>query len=110
MINQIYKYLSNLIFLPILLYFIVRFFLSKETVGSVFEKFCFKTIDRPKGKLVWINGVSIGEAKSALTVAEEIIKNNPNTIILFSTSTLTAYKTISKLKKEFILIYSPIDR
>ena len=109
MIIQIYKYFSNLIFLPILLYFIVRIVLSKETVDSVFEKFCLKKINRPKGKLVWINGVSIGEAKSALTVAEEILKNNPNTIILFSTSTITAYKTISKLKKEFILIYSPID-
>ena len=74
MIIQIYKYFSNLIFLPILLYFIVRIVLSKETVDSVFEKFCLKKINRPKGKLVWINGVSIGEAKSALTVAEEILK------------------------------------
>ena len=44
--------------------------------------------------------VGIGEAKSGLTVANEILKNNPKAKILFSTSTLTAYKQISVLKKK----------
>ena len=66
-------------------------------------------MSRPNGDLIWINGVSIGEAKSGLTVANEILKNNPKAKILFSTSTLTAYKQISVLKKNILLIYSPLD-
>ena len=70
------------------------------------EKFFFIKSKRPKGKVIWINGVSIGEAKSGLIVAEEILKKQPNTKILFSTSTQTAHKIISNLKKNIILVYT----
>ena len=48
-------------FLPlILLFFLMRFFFSKETKQSIIEKFFFSKYPRPPGKLIWINGVSIG--------------------------------------------------
>ena len=81
------------------LFCIKSFFFSKEDKGSLLKKFGLNKVKRPNGKLVWINGVSIGEAKSGITVAEEILKNNSNTTILFTTSTLTAFKVISGLKK-----------
>ena len=99
MLINFYKYLSNILFLPILLYFYLRLLVSKENKKSINEKF-FQKMSRPNGDLIWINGVSIGEAKSGLTVANEILKNNPKAKILFSTSTLTAYKQISVLKKK----------
>ena len=72
-------------------------------------KFGFSKSKRPSGRVVWINGVSIGEAKSGVTIAEEILKNNPNTTILFTTSTLTAFKVISDLKNDFIITFPPVD-
>ena len=42
---------------------------------KVFAKnFFFKKKRRPEGDLIWINGVSIGEAKTAIIIAEQIKK------------------------------------
>mgnify|MGYP001185857151 CR=1 FL=1 len=109
MIIKIYKYLSNFIFIPVLVFFFLRLFLSKESKKSIFQKFFFSKSKRPKGKLIWINGVSIGEAKSGLIVAQKVLKNEPHSNILFSTSTLTAFNIISGLEKNITLIYSPVD-
>ena len=96
-------------FVPILIYFLIRLLFSRESKQSIMEKFFFVKSKRPKGKVIWINGVSIGEAKSGLIVAEEILKKQPNTKILFSTSTQTAHQIISNLKKNITLVYTPID-
>ena len=109
MIVKFYKYISNLLTPLIFIYFVLRVFFSKEDKGSLLKKFGLCKTKRPNGKLVWINGVSIGEAKSGITVAEEILKNNSNTTILFTTSTLTAFEVISGLKNNFIITYTPID-
>ena len=55
----------------ILLFFLIRFFFSKETSQSLLEKI-FSKKSRPIGNLIWINGVSIGEAKSGLTLAKGV--------------------------------------
>ena len=83
--------------------------MSKETAKSIREKFFFLKKSRPKGKLIWINGVSIGEAKSGITIAKEFLINKPNYNILFSTSTISAYQEIAKQKEKIILVYLPID-
>ena len=75
MLINFYKSLSNILFLPILLYFYLRLLVSKENKKSINEKFFFRKMSRPNGDLIWINGVSIGEAKSGLTVANEILNN-----------------------------------
>ena len=109
MISKFYKYISNLLLPLIFFYFVFRFFFSKEDKDSLLKKFGLSRISRPSGRIVWINGVSIGEAKSGVTVAEEILKNNPNTTILFTTSTLAAFKVVSDLKKNFIITFTPVD-
>ena len=93
----------------ILVFFFLRLIFSKENIQSISEKFCLKNKKRPKGEIIWINGVSIGEAKSGLTIANEILKINSSAKILFSTSTISAYKEIKKLDKRVILIFLPID-
>ena len=87
----------------------MRFFFSKETKQSIIEKFLFSKYPRPPGKLIWINGVSIGEAKSGLTIAKEFLVNRPDCNVLLSTSTISAYNEIAKQKEKIILIYLPID-
>ena len=109
MIFIIYKYLSNILYFPILFYFFIRFLLSKETKKSLLEKFFLKKNKRPNGKIIWINGVSIGEAKTGMIIAEQVLKKDPHTKILFSTSTITAHKQIFNQNKKIILIYTPVD-
>ena len=109
MLLLIYRYLSNLFFIPILFFFFLRFLVSKETISSVLEKFSISRKKRPKGDLIWINGVSVGESKTGIAVAREIKKIKPESSILFSTSTLSAYNLLSKSKNNFVVIFSPID-
>ena len=109
MLLLIYRYLSNLFFIPILFFFFLRFLISKETISSVLEKFSISRKKRPEGDLIWINGVSVGESKTGIAVAREIKKIKPESSILFSTSTLSAYNLLSKSKNNFVVIFFPID-
>ena len=110
MILKIYKYVSNYFVIFIFIYFLLRLFSSKETISSIQGKFNFlQKTKRPEGKLFWINGVSIGEAKSGIIVADLIKKKYPKSTILFSTSTISSYNLIKKLNKNIVLIYSPLD-
>ena len=106
---KIYKFISIILSPIIFLLLVFRLALSKEKIQSIREKFSLYKNTRPKGKLIWINGVSIGEAKTAITVANEIKKNNPDCIILLTTSTSSSYDLISKMKINFKLVYAPLD-
>ena len=109
MILRIYQIISNLFSPIIFVFFVFRLLKSKETKNSILNKFCLKKIQRPSGKLIWINSVSIGESKSALIAAEKICKKYPEAKILFTTSTISSFNLISKKRKNFIFVYSPID-
>ena len=105
----IYKLLSNLASPIIFMFFLVRMFMTKESLTSVKSKFVLYKKKRPKGNLVWINAVSIGEAKSAESLAREIRKKNPDVNILLTTSTISSYKLMKNKKNNFYLFYSPVD-
>ena len=92
---KIYKSISILIAPIILIFLLIRLLISKEKIQSIVEKFSFYKIKRPVGEIIWINGVSIGEAKTAITIAEEIKKKKIKDIILISTSTITSYNLFS---------------
>ena len=115
MFINFYRIISDLLFIPILIYFSIRLLLSKEKVLSILEKFNLSKKKRPKGDLVWINAVSVGEAKTGLIIAKKIKKNNPDINILFSTSTLTSYNILSEKKRKKFFInfhsfrYKPCD-
>ncbi len=109
MLMKIYRLFSDIFSLLIFFFFLVRLTISKEKIDSILEKFLLRCKKRPVGNLVWINGVSIGEAKTGLIIADQIKRINPGSQILFSTSTITSYNLISKMNKDYILIYSPID-
>lgn len=108
--TRLYKILSNFFFLPILFYFVLRFFRSKETSQSIKEKFCYKKILRPRGKLIWVNAVSIGETLSALSILKKIKKEYPKHIILLTTSTLSSAEIIKqRFSDNVIHQFAPID-
>ena len=96
-----YKLLSNIFSLPLFIYFFIRLVASKENIKSLLEKFSIKNKKRPFGEIIWINGVSIGEAKTGVVIANEIKQIYPNYTVLLSTSTITSYNLLSKEKKKF---------
>ncbi len=110
MLINLYSLFSNILYLPILLFFIFRFFFSKETLRSLYEKFgSYKQI-KPYKKIIWINAVSIGESLSVLPIVKMISKKYPDYRILITTSTLTsAYIVKSRFPKNIIHQFTPID-
>ena len=98
MFFKIYSLLLIFFSFNFIIFFNKTFFFSKETTQSFLENFFFSKKSRPIGDLIWINGVSIGEAKSGLTLAKEFLINKPKCNILLSTSTISAYKEIAKQK------------
>ena len=68
-----YRILSNLLLIPIFLFFLTRFLLGKETLKSILQKFTIyksSKLNVSNKKVVWVNAVSIGEAKVGMLVAE----------------------------------------
>lgn len=109
MFFKIYKYLSNILTVPIFIFFLIRLFKFKETSESICEKFGFYKKVRTPGKLIWINAVSIGEALSIIPIIKRIEKEYPKCKILLTTSTLTSKKLIEKRSLNVIHQFSPVD-
>ena len=105
----LYKTFSNFLSFFIFLFFLIRFFVSKENFQSLRDKFVLYKTTRLTRKLIWINAVSIGEAKTAIIVVREILKKNPGVNILFSTSTISAFQVIKSENLRITLIHTPID-
>ena len=93
-----YRIFSNFMFFPIFIYFLLRFVQSKESIESISQKFFLTKISRPKGEIIWINGVSIGEAKSGVLLINQILKINPKAQILLTPPPLSSYNLLKKKK------------
>ncbi len=107
---QIYRFLINIILIlsPIIILF--RLIKGKEDLKRFKEKFCFFSINKNKGKLVWFHGASVGEIQSIVPIIEKIEKNKNIKKILFTSNTLSSSKIIKKFKfKKVIHQFFPID-
>ncbi len=89
---------------------IIRKNKGRESTTRYIEKKAVISQKRPKGKLLWIHGASVGEAQSALILIKKIIKDYPNTNILITTGTLTSAQLMSKaLPKNALHQFYPLD-
>ena len=107
-----YRILSNLLLIPIFLFFLTRFILGKETLKSILQKFTIyksSKLNVSNKKVVWVNAVSIGEAKVGMLVAELLKEKYKSLHVILSTSTITSFKILEKYQKKFTIIYAPID-
>ena len=102
-----YRILSNLLLIPIFLFFLTRFLLGKETLKSILQKFTIyksSKLNVTNKKVVWVNAVSIGEAKVGMLVAELLKEKYKSLHIILSTSTITSFKILEKHQKKFTII------
>lgn len=110
MIINIYKLISNLLIIPIIIFFILRFFIGKETFKSLTQKFSiYKYKIKREGKLVWINAVSIGESKVGVTISNIIKSKYSDYDVLLTTSTISSYKLLKSMDLNLTIVYAPID-
>lgn len=109
----IYRLLSILLFPFIEIWLFIRVYKKKEDKNRLRERFGRATKIRPKGQVIWLHAVSVGEANSSLILVEEILKFLPQTTILFTTTTLTSAAIIEKKLPQFqgrvIHQFLPVD-
>ena len=107
---NLYRLLINLVLLISPLIIILRLIKKKEHPIRFKEKFCFFTIKRGNGKLVWFHGSSVGEILSIIPLVEKLEKNKSIKKILITSSTLSSSKVLTKFKlKKTVHQFFPID-
>lgn len=83
---------------------------GKEHPARVDERLGMASRPRPQGPLIWIHGVSVGEALSILPLAERIRKDRPDVTVLVTTGTLTSAEVIApRLPEGVIHQFAPVD-
>ena len=107
---HIYRFLINIILILSPIIIIFRLIKGKEDLKRFKEKFCFFSINRDKGKLIWFHGASVGEIQSIVPLIEKIEKNKNIKKILVTSNTLSSSKIVKKFKfKKVIHQFFPID-
>ena len=107
-----YRATTTLISFFIDFFLLYRKFLKKENEQTLRQKTSREFAKKPASehKLTWIHAVSIGETRSAITVAEIILNKDPNQYILLTTSTISSSEIINKIDNEKIIHqYLPLD-
>ncbi|PKA47891.1 putative 3-deoxy-D-manno-octulosonic acid transferase, mitochondrial [Apostasia shenzhenica] len=74
------------------------------------ERFGCPSAPRPRGRLIWFHAVSLGEGLAAIPVIKSCLQENPNMLILMTTTTLSAFEVIQvRLPRSVIHQFAPLD-
>jgi len=77
---------------------------GKEHATRYVERFGVYSAQRPKGKLIWFNAVSVGEALALRPLIEQLIATDKSLHILVTTVTVTSAEVLEKtLPKRAVL-------
>lgn len=84
---------------------------GKEDPSRLAERMGHTTIARPKGVLVWVHALGIGEAGAILSVVRALRETRPDVQVLLTTNTRTGADGLAKmgLPDGVIHQYAPID-
>ena len=108
--NFLYRIILNIILILSPFIFIIRLLKKKETLKSYSQKILISDKYRPKGKLIWFHGASVGEIKSIIPILEKLEKDSNYNQILITSNTLSSANIVKNLKlKKIIHQFFPID-
>lgn len=113
--NLIIYRILIIILTPIIhLYLFIRKLKGKEHKSRFNERFGKTQLERPNGKLIWINAVSVGEINSAWTIIKRLNEENEYKLLITTTSTTSAENVKNKIKQlpnidNVIHQFAPID-
>jgi 3-deoxy-D-manno-octulosonic-acid transferase len=106
----LYRIILNIILILSPFIFIIRLLKKKETLKSYSQKILINDKYRPKGKLIWFHGASVGEIKSIIPILEKLEKDSNYNQILITSNTLSSANIVKNLKlKKIIHQFFPID-
>ena len=106
----LYRFLINFITILSPIIIIFRLLKKKESLKRFKEKFCFFSIKKKSGKLIWFHGASVGEIQSVVPLLEELDKNKKIKQILLTSNTLSSSKVVEKIKiKKLVHQFFPVD-
>lgn len=94
-----YRILLVFLYPFVVLFMFYRRIIGKEDKNRISERFGLTKVERPNGKLIWFNAVSVGEINSAWAIIKRL-NLDENLSILITTTTLTSSKVVAdKIKK-----------
>ena len=106
----LYRIILNIILILSPFILIIRLLKKKETLKSYSQKILINDKYRPKGKLIWFHGASVGEIKSIIPILEKLEKDSNYNQILITSNTLSSANIVKNLKlKKIIHQFFPID-
>ncbi len=105
---KIFCYLNFPLWAIILLY---RKFKGKEHNERYIEKLGYGYLERPKGEVIWVHALGLGETLSLTLFIKTLAQHHKNKTVLFTSSTLHSFIAFDKvaLSKNVIHQFAPID-
>lgn len=104
----LYEVLLYLVLLLALPYFLLTGVLRGKYLVNFPARLGFYK-SRPETHDLWVHAVSVGETMAALPVVLKIMKQRPETSIVFTTTTLTGQAQARRLYPEATVTYFPFD-
>ncbi len=106
----LYKILVTLSYPWLVFYMFLRKKNNKEDKARFNERVAKPTKLRPKGKLLWMHGASVGETISMLPLIDKYLSSYPELYIMITSGTVTSAQIMEKrLPKRAFHQYIPID-
>ena len=105
---KIFCYLNFPLWAFIILY---RKFKGKEHNKRYIEKLGYGYIKRPKGEIIWVHALGLGETLSLTLFIKTLAEQHKNKTILFTSSTLHSFIAFDKvaLSRNVIHQFAPVD-
>ena len=111
MVLKLYKALLTFLF-PVVIsrYIEKRKKNGKEDVKRFNERLGKATLPRPKGKLIWMHGASVGESVSMLPLIHKLLELYPDAHVMVTTGTTTSAEVMAKrLPERAFHQYYPLE-
>lgn len=96
---------------PVMFFYVAwRLLTGKDSLKSLRQKLGRYDFPPPKKGGIWIHGVSVGETNAAALLVDELLKQNKDLPVTFSTSTKGGMETsMKKLTGKATITYFPFD-
>ena len=92
----VYRFMNILLFPVVGLCLKRRVRAGKENPRRLPEKYGYASVPRPKGKIIWMHGASVGESLATLGLAQHILGLWSDCTILITSGTRTSAQILQR--------------